>query len=128
MADRRVTRKVALRLRGDGTLRLAAVADTHSRPHPAAAGYLTRLRPAATLHAGDIGDLAVLDGLAATAPVHAVRGNIDTRTYGRQSNYAAGRGGGQTRRGGSGGSPSARPLPDSAGSLRILLPTSGHNW
>jgi uncharacterized protein len=29
------------------------------------------------LHAGDIGELAVLDGLAKVAPVFAVRGNID---------------------------------------------------
>ena len=37
------------------------------------------MRPDAILHAGDIGDLEVLDQLAAVAPVLAVRGNIDTR-------------------------------------------------
>jgi len=83
MAGRRVTREVALRLRGDGSLRLAAVADTHSRPHPAAAGQPGPLRPDAILHADDIGDFAVLNGLAAIAPVYAVRGNIDARTYRR---------------------------------------------
>jgi putative phosphoesterase len=31
------------------------------------------------LHAGDIGDLSVLDELARVAPVHAVRGNIDAQ-------------------------------------------------
>jgi putative phosphoesterase len=60
-----------------GAGRLAVVADTHSRPHPAIHRHLEALRPAAILHAGDIGDLAVLEALAAHAPVIAVRGNID---------------------------------------------------
>lgn len=64
---------------GEGPARIAVVADTHSRPHPAIAGHLERLRPRAILHAGDIGDLSVLDELAAHAPLLAVRGNIDTR-------------------------------------------------
>lgn len=62
-----------------GTLRLAVVADTHSAPHPATGKHLESLSPDAILHAGDIGDLAVLDALGAIAPVHAVRGNIDVR-------------------------------------------------
>lgn len=61
----------------EGGGRIAVVADTHSRPHPAIDRLLAAQRPAAILHAGDIGDGAVLDGLAAHAPVHAVRGNID---------------------------------------------------
>lgn len=60
-------------------LRLAVVADTHSRPHPAAAGLLRALAPDAVLHAGDIGDLGVLDELREIAPLHAIRGNIDVR-------------------------------------------------
>lgn len=60
-------------------LRIAVVADTHSRPHPAAAGWLRALAPDAVLHAGDIGDLGVLDELRAIAPLHAIRGNIDVR-------------------------------------------------
>jgi uncharacterized protein len=63
-----------------GGLRLAIVADTHSHPHPDAARHLKALEPDAILHAGDIGDLKVLDDLAAIAPVIAVRGNIDERT------------------------------------------------
>jgi hypothetical protein len=61
------------------TLRLCVVADTHSRPHPQAKEHLAALRPDVLLHAGDIGDHAVLDDLAqgAGAPLHAVRGNID---------------------------------------------------
>lgn len=66
-------------LRPDGSLRIAVVADTHSAPHPDARRHLETWRPDAILHAGDIGDLAVLEGLAAIAPLHAVRGNIDTR-------------------------------------------------
>ena len=77
-ADRLLRRRVSLPLRADGGLRLAVVADTHSHPHPDAARHLAFLRPDAILHAGDIGDLAVLDDLATIAPVVAIRGNIDT--------------------------------------------------
>jgi putative phosphoesterase len=78
MPPRMVKRTARLDL-GDGPARIAVVADTHSRPHPAIAGHLERLRPRAILHAGDIGELSVLDDLAAHAPLLAVRGNIDTR-------------------------------------------------
>jgi putative phosphoesterase len=71
-----------LALRADATLRLAVVADTHSSPHANLIRQLRTLRPDAILHAGDIGDLRVLDELAGVAPVHAVRGNIDGRTAG----------------------------------------------
>src|SRR5215470_12333643 len=73
-------RSASLALRGDGTLTIACVADTHSQPHAAIAERLAAIAPDAILHAGDIGDPAVIDGLAATAPVLAVRGNIDTRS------------------------------------------------
>lgn len=63
----------------DGPCRLAVVADTHSAPHPATHALLRAWRPTAILHAGDIGDARVLDDLAAIAPLHAVRGNIDER-------------------------------------------------
>lgn len=66
-----------LTLRPDGTLRLAVVADTHSQPHPRAAEHLAARAPDAILHAGDIGDLEVLEQLSRIAPVHAIRGNID---------------------------------------------------
>ncbi|MCL4223205.1 MAG: YfcE family phosphodiesterase [Myxococcales bacterium] len=74
---RRATATIAAR--AGGALRLAAVADTHSRPHPAVAAQLAAWRPDAILHAGDIGERAVLDELATIAPVLAVRGNIDAR-------------------------------------------------
>lgn len=66
----------------DGSLRLAVVADTHGRPHPRAAELLRARTPHAILHAGDIGELAVLDTLGAIAPVIAVRGNIDEHAPG----------------------------------------------
>jgi putative phosphoesterase len=74
-----VQAEAVLRLREDGGLRVAVVADTHSRPHPMTATRLAELEPAAILHAGDIGDLDVLEQLSKLAPVIAVRGNIDER-------------------------------------------------
>lgn len=53
------------------------MADTHSHPHPESAARLAALQPDAIVHAGDIGDLGVLDDLEKLAPVVAVRGNID---------------------------------------------------
>src|SRR5260370_29179607 len=73
-------RSAHVALRGDGRLTIACVADTHSQPHAAIAERLAAIAPDAILHAGDIGDRTVIDGLAATAPVFAVRGNIDTRS------------------------------------------------
>jgi uncharacterized protein len=57
--------------------RLVLVADTHSAPHPDSATHIAAQQPTHILHAGDIGDLAVLDDLAQLAPVTSVRGNID---------------------------------------------------
>jgi uncharacterized protein len=69
--------RTQLALGPDGSFCLAVVADTHSQPHPSTHQRLAELRPGAILHAGDIGELAVLDELAKVAPVFAVRGNID---------------------------------------------------
>lgn len=60
-------------------MRLAAVSDTHSAPHPAMLTQVARIAPDAILHAGDIGAGDVLGRLAGIAPVYAVRGNIDER-------------------------------------------------
>jgi uncharacterized protein len=77
-----LTRKtVQIALNSDGMARIVAVADTHSQPHPRTAEHLAALKPDAILHAGDIGDLSVLDDLRAIAPLYAVRGNIDTRAH-----------------------------------------------
>jgi putative phosphoesterase len=70
---------VAIPLGVDGSLRVGIVADTHSEPHAGGLTHLAALKPDLVVHAGDIGDLSVLERLAAIAPVHAVRGNIDHR-------------------------------------------------
>jgi uncharacterized protein len=72
-------RKIKLETHEDGAFRFAVVADTHSKPHQATRARLLELKPDAILHAGDIGELAVLDDLAEVAPVFAVRGNIDAQ-------------------------------------------------
>lgn len=72
------SRSAQIPVGGDGSLTLAAVSDTHSHPHELTAQRLSEIAPAAILHGGDIGDLAVLDKLREIAPVYAVRGNIDT--------------------------------------------------
>jgi uncharacterized protein len=61
----------------EGPWRVAIVADTHSKPHPAICANLRERQPHLILHGGDIGDLAVLDTLGQVAPTIAVRGNID---------------------------------------------------
>ena len=58
------------------------VADTHGQPHPRARKVIESLAPDVIFHAGDIGELSVLDGLRELAPLFAVRGNIDERTPG----------------------------------------------
>jgi uncharacterized protein len=75
--ERLVKKTASVPIAADGAVRLAVVSDTHSQPHRATAERLAELTPAAILHAGDVGDLAVLDALAKIAPVHAVLGNID---------------------------------------------------
>ncbi len=70
-----------LRLR-DGAIRIVVVADTHSKAHPKSAEVIAAEHPNHILHAGDIGDLAVLDRLAKIAPTSAVRGNIDAHANG----------------------------------------------
>lgn len=74
---RRTHARSTLRLGASGALRLVLVADTHSAPHPDSARHIAAQRPDHILHAGDIGELGVLEGLRAIAPVTAVRGNID---------------------------------------------------
>jgi putative phosphoesterase len=75
--QKQVSTKATLRARSDGKFRFAVVADTHGKPHLATEQRVRELAPDAILHAGDIGELTVLDRLAELAPVFAVRGNID---------------------------------------------------
>jgi uncharacterized protein len=79
MAARLNKRSSTISLRPDRSARIAVVADTHSQPHASIGKHLETVKPDAILHAGDIGDLAVLDKLRAFGPLFAVRGNIDTR-------------------------------------------------
>lgn len=72
----------ALALRREGKLRLVVVADTHARPDARSLPLIAAQRPDHILHGGDIGSPAVLDALAAIAPVTAVRGNIDGQMAG----------------------------------------------
>ena len=54
---------------------VGVVADTHGRLHPAALESL--LGAERILHAGDVGDAAILTLLGSVAPVTAIRGNVD---------------------------------------------------
>lgn len=63
----------------NGSFRLVIVSDTHSAPHGRALEIISEQHPDAILHAGDIGELTVLDQLEKICPVYAVRGNIDIR-------------------------------------------------
>jgi len=54
---------------------LGILSDTHGYFHPALVDDLAEVDQ--ILHAGDVGDLGILDGLEAVAPVRAVWGNAD---------------------------------------------------
>ena len=58
---------------------IGVISDTHGllRPEAEAALQGSEL----ILHAGDIGDPAVIEALERIAPVHAVRGNIDSQAW-----------------------------------------------
>lgn len=58
------------------------ISDTHGLLRPEAVAALRGSRH--IVHAGDIGDPAVLEGLARIAPVTAVRGNNDTGSWARR--------------------------------------------
>ena len=60
---------------------LGLISDTHGLLRPEA---LEALRGSELiLHAGDVGDAAILDALRELAPVVAVRGNVDSEGWGR---------------------------------------------
>ena len=60
---------------GDRPIRVGLVSDTHGLLRPEATAFLRGCDR--IVHAGDICDPAILDELAAIAPVTAVRGNCD---------------------------------------------------
>ena len=65
-----------------GSLDVVVVADTHGQAHPNARPLIERLAPGLIVHAGDIGDVKVLEPLREMAPLLVVRGNIDGKTPG----------------------------------------------
>ena len=56
-------------------MRVGVISDTHGLLRPEATAALGGVDH--ILHAGDVGDPAILDTLAAIAPLTAIRGNID---------------------------------------------------
>jgi len=60
---------------GEGRRRIGLVSDTHGLLRPEVVAYLTGCEH--IIHAGDIGDPAILSTLAELAPLTAVRGNND---------------------------------------------------
>jgi putative phosphoesterase len=80
-------RRTALRsveqvhIKDSGSFRLVMVSDTHAAPHHQASALIGALHPDAILHAGDVGEMHVLEQLEAICPVFAVHGNIDQRKW-----------------------------------------------
>jgi len=58
------------------TFTIGVIADTHGLLRPEAIAALAGVDH--ILHAGDVGDPAILDRLRAIAPLTAIRGNVDT--------------------------------------------------
>ena len=58
---------------------IGLVSDTHGLLRPALATALAGCD--LILHAGDVGDMAILDTLREVAPVRAIRGNVDTGAW-----------------------------------------------
>jgi uncharacterized protein len=56
-------------------LRLGVISDTHGLLRPEAVAALRGCD--LIIHAGDVGNAAVLDGLRSVAPTYAIRGNVD---------------------------------------------------
>ncbi|WP_433972004.1 metallophosphoesterase family protein [Tunturiibacter lichenicola] len=54
---------------------IGVISDTHGLLRPEALAALRGVEH--ILHAGDVGDVAILDALRETAPVTAIRGNVD---------------------------------------------------
>jgi putative phosphoesterase len=55
---------------------IGVISDTHGLLRPEAFAALKGVEH--ILHAGDVGDVAILDALRKIAPVTAIRGNVDT--------------------------------------------------
>jgi putative phosphoesterase len=55
---------------------IGVISDTHGLMRPEALAALRGVEH--ILHAGDVGDIAILEALRTIAPVTAIRGNVDT--------------------------------------------------
>jgi uncharacterized protein len=55
---------------------IGVISDTHGLMRPEALAALRGVEH--ILHAGDVGDIAILDALREIAPLTAIRGNVDT--------------------------------------------------
>jgi putative phosphoesterase len=60
-------------------IRIGLISDTHGLLRPEALEALAGVQE--IIHAGDIGTPAIIEGLSALAPVHAVRGNNDREPW-----------------------------------------------
>lgn len=63
-------------------MKIGVISDTHGLLRPEAIDALQGSE--LIVHAGDVGDPAILDRLRQVAPTTAVRGNIDTASWARQ--------------------------------------------
>jgi putative phosphoesterase len=61
---------------------IGVISDTHGLLRPEAVSALRGSEY--IIHAGDVGDPAILDALGKIAPVTAVRGNVDTEPWARE--------------------------------------------
>lgn len=66
---------------GAKPFRIGVISDTHGLIRPEALSVLSGSN--LIIHGGDVGSADVLDALGEIAPTHAVRGNVDTDTWGR---------------------------------------------
>jgi putative phosphoesterase len=62
-------------------IRIGVISDTHGLLRPQALMALQGCDP--IIHAGDVGDPAIIDALAKIAPVFAIRGNVDRGDWAR---------------------------------------------
>lgn len=60
-------------------MKIGVISDTHGLLRPEVAGHFHDVDH--IIHAGDIGTPEVIAGLAAIAPVTAIRGNVDTGSW-----------------------------------------------
>ena len=68
---------VTIELPEQGNSIIAVLSDTHGRPHPCLFSALEQHRPSLILHAGDVGDMNLLNRLETFGRTVYVRGNID---------------------------------------------------